>query len=404
MRLDKLLANYGIGTRKEVKSLIRKGFVKVNGMIIKKDDFKVDHEIDEIVFDDELIEYRPYVYIMLNKPAGYISATKDNLHPTVLELIEGYENYDLFPVGRLDLDTEGLLLITNDGDFSHKLLAPSRNHSKIYFANIAGVMDEQDIQAFKDGIILNVNNKFEEYFGIMKEKIIGVAYSDWYKTLTLSFDCIERKTDDKVFISCGKIERILEISYEKIHDIFKSNVGELCIYRDTTEEYLLEQQLSSNSNTDFLTGLYNRRYFYEYYSNRHDFEQISILYVDLDCFKSVNDTYGHQIGDEALKISSQVLQELFPNDLIARLGGDEFLVSKKEIISVQQLIEQGNNLIRLLKQRFEKNKYYHNLSASVGISYTNDKNKKIDDLIKESDTALYKAKQTGKSKCCIYKN
>lgn len=256
----------------------------------------------------------------------------------------------------------------------------------------------------KDGIILNVNNKFEEYFGIMKEKIIGVAYSDWYKTLTLSFDCIERKTDDKVFISCGKIERILEISYEKIHDIFKSNVGELCIYRDTTEEYLLEQQLSSNSNTDFLTGLYNRRYFYEYYSNRHDFEQISILYVDLDCFKSVNDTYGHQIGDEALKISSQVLQELFPNDLIARLGGDEFLVSKKEIISVQQLIEQGNNLIRLLKQRFEKNKYYHNLSASVGISYTNDKNKKIDDLIKESDTALYKAKQTGKSKCCIYKN
>ena len=114
MRLDKLLANYGIGTRKEVKSLIRKGFVKVNGMIIKKDDFKVDHEIDEIVFDDELIEYRPYVYIMLNKPAGYISATKDNLHPTVLELIEGYENYDLFPVGRLDLDTEGLLLITND--------------------------------------------------------------------------------------------------------------------------------------------------------------------------------------------------------------------------------------------------------------------------------------------------
>ena len=155
MRLDKLLANYGIGTRKEVKSLIRKGFVKVNGMIINKDDFKVDHEIDEIVFDDELIEYRPYVYIMLNKPAGYISATKDNLHPTVLELIEGYENYDLFPVGRLDLDTEGLLLITNDGDFSHKLLAPSRNHSKIYFANIAGVMDEQDIQAFKDGIILN---------------------------------------------------------------------------------------------------------------------------------------------------------------------------------------------------------------------------------------------------------
>lgn len=155
MRLDKLLANHGIGTRKEVKALIRKGYVKVNGITIKKDDFKVDHQADEIIFNDELIEYRPYVYLMLNKPAGYVSATKDNVHPTVLELIIGYENYDLFPVGRLDIDTEGLLLITNDGDFSHKLLAPSRNHSKIYFARVAGIMNETDIEVFKKGIVLN---------------------------------------------------------------------------------------------------------------------------------------------------------------------------------------------------------------------------------------------------------
>ena len=107
MRLDKLLANYGIGTRKEVKSYIRKGFVEVNGEIIKKDDYKVDYQKDEIIFDGELIEYRPYVYLMLNKPKGYVSATKDNVHPTVIDLIVGYENYDLFPVGRLDIDTEG---------------------------------------------------------------------------------------------------------------------------------------------------------------------------------------------------------------------------------------------------------------------------------------------------------
>ena len=81
MRLDKLLAHYGIGTRKEVKNYIRKGFVTVNGSIIKKDDFKVDYETDKIIFDGELITYKPYVYIMLNKPAGYVSATKDNVHP-----------------------------------------------------------------------------------------------------------------------------------------------------------------------------------------------------------------------------------------------------------------------------------------------------------------------------------
>ena len=95
MRLDKLLANYGIGTRKEVKSYIRKGFVEVNGEIIKKDDYKVDYQKDEIIFDGELIEYRPYVYLMLNKPKGYVSATKDNVHPTVIDLIVGYENYEL---------------------------------------------------------------------------------------------------------------------------------------------------------------------------------------------------------------------------------------------------------------------------------------------------------------------
>lgn len=155
MRLDKLLANYGIGTRKEVKAYIRKGFVEVNGIVIKKDDSKVDYQKDIIVFDGEVIEYRPYVYLMLNKPKGYVSATKDNVHPTVIDLIVGYENYDLFPVGRLDIDTEGLLLITNDGDFSHKLMAPSRNHSKLYLAEVEGVMDEKDIEAFKKGVILD---------------------------------------------------------------------------------------------------------------------------------------------------------------------------------------------------------------------------------------------------------
>ena len=155
MRLDKLLANYGIGTRKEVKSYIRKGFVEVNGEIIKKDDYKVDYQKDVIVFDDEIIEYRPYVYLMLNKPKGYVSATKDNVHPTVLDLIVGYENYDLFPVGRLDIDTEGLLLISNDGDFAHRLMSPNRNHAKVYIARINGIMDENDILAFKNGVILD---------------------------------------------------------------------------------------------------------------------------------------------------------------------------------------------------------------------------------------------------------
>ena len=168
MRLDKLLAHYGVGTRKEVKNYIRNGFVTVNGNIVKKDDFKVDYETDEIVFDGEKIVYKPYVYIMLHKPAGYVSATKDNVHPTVVDLIYGYEQYDLFPVGRLDLDTEGLLLLTNDGDFAHKLSAPSRHHSKLYYARIDGVMNENDVLKFKEGIIIDHYKCQSSYLSIIK--------------------------------------------------------------------------------------------------------------------------------------------------------------------------------------------------------------------------------------------
>lgn len=152
MRLDKLLAHYGVGTRKEVKKYIRKGFVEINDVIIKKDDFKSDPNQDVIKFNGEIINYQQYVYLMLNKPNNCVCATKDQLHTTVIDLIEGYENYDLFPVGRLDKDTEGLLLLTNDGDFAHKLMSPSRHHSKLYYALINSNINENDVSLFNEGI------------------------------------------------------------------------------------------------------------------------------------------------------------------------------------------------------------------------------------------------------------
>lgn len=155
MRLDKLLAHYGIGTRKEVKKMIRQGLVIVNGEVIKKDDYKVDEKHDQVIFDGEVLHYEEFVYLMLHKPAGYVCATHDTLHSTVIDLIEGYENYALFPVGRLDKDTEGLLLISNDGQFAHKLMSPNRHHSKVYYAKIEGVVTDADITAFKSGITID---------------------------------------------------------------------------------------------------------------------------------------------------------------------------------------------------------------------------------------------------------
>lgn len=152
IRLDKLLKDCGIGSRKEVKDYIRKGLVKVNDTIIKNDDFKVNEEKDVIKFDDETITYEKFVYIMLNKPAGVVSATYDNKDKTVLDLIDEYKHMDLFPFGRLDKDTEGLLIISNDGKLAHDLLSPKKHVDKKYYVEVEGIVNEEDILTFKQGI------------------------------------------------------------------------------------------------------------------------------------------------------------------------------------------------------------------------------------------------------------
>lgn len=250
--------------------------------------------------------------------------------------------------------------------------------------------------------IINVNKKFEEYFDVYKHGVVGKSYQNWYENEFLDHEIIKKNDSEEIHSPGPGIEQVLEVIHEPIYDVFKSDVGELCIYRDITEEFLLKQQLSNNSNTDFLTGLCNRRHFYECIAEPHNYDQISILYVDLDHFKLVNDTYGHQIGDEALILVADVLNTCFPEDLIARLGGDEFLVSKTTLITEEELIKQAQALIKSLRQEFDNNSCYDVLSASIGISYTKDPEKKIDTLIKESDQALYQAKQTGRSKCCVY--
>ncbi len=159
MRLDKLLAHCGFGTRKEVKELIKKGYVKVNDCIVTKDKTQVDPQQDTVYVEDEPIIYEEYVYYMLNKPAGYVSATEDFIHPTVVDLIDDYYRDDLFPVGRLDIDTEGLLLLTNDGVLAHQLLSPKKHCPKVYYAKVKGIVDENDIQAFYNGILID-----HEYF------------------------------------------------------------------------------------------------------------------------------------------------------------------------------------------------------------------------------------------------
>ncbi len=154
MRLDKYLADMGIGTRTEVKKLIRQGKISVDGVVVKSPEAKIDTEKNQVFYGDKPVTYDEFEYYMLNKPAGVVSATTDAKDKTVLDLIDTKRRKDLFPVGRLDKDTEGLLLITNDGEMAHRLLAPKKHVDKVYFAKVEGVVTEEDQKAFSEGVSL----------------------------------------------------------------------------------------------------------------------------------------------------------------------------------------------------------------------------------------------------------
>lgn len=154
MRLDKYLAHAQVGTRKEVKLLIRKKHVTVNGEIVIKDDVHIDEVHDVVCVDGEEIYYETMVYLMLNKPSGVISATVDEVHETVLDCIGASLPKDCFPVGRLDIDTEGLLLITNDGKLSHFLLSPKHHVKKTYYVEMKNILSKEDIEILENGSIV----------------------------------------------------------------------------------------------------------------------------------------------------------------------------------------------------------------------------------------------------------
>lgn len=152
IRLDKYLADMGCGTRSEVKQAVKKGAVSVNDVPVKRPEEKVDTEADRVVFQGKTVSYLKYEYFMLNKPAGVVSATEDRRDRTVIDLIGDKQRKDLFPVGRLDKDTEGLLLITNDGETAHRLLSPRKHVDKVYYARVKGNVTEEDVRLFAQGI------------------------------------------------------------------------------------------------------------------------------------------------------------------------------------------------------------------------------------------------------------
>ncbi len=255
-----------------------------------------------------------------------------------------------------------------------------------------------------NGKILNANRKFEEYFRLPREEVIGQDYDEWLAGAFEEQRFINSEGYVEARVSHGDgTGKMLEIHENSVYDVFNHVAGKLCIFRDVTVERDLEKQIRHSSNTDFLTGLYNRRCFYQYIHNNRGSRTVSLMYIDLDRFKEVNDTYGHKVGDAVLVHTADVLRDFFKEDFVARLGGDEFLVVRLGKCCMDQLKQEAEAFLKEMSTAFQAAEQTVALSASVGIAQSSDSQMDIDALLQRSDQALYQAKKEGRSRYCVYR-
>ncbi|MCG3089461.1 pseudouridine synthase [Sporosarcina cyprini] len=230
MRLDKLLANMGYGSRKEVKQLLKKGAVKVNEVPVKDAASHVDPHQDVVSILGERVVYKEFIYLMMNKPPGVVSATEDFRDRTVVDLLDPEDrHFDPFPVGRLDKDTEGLLLLTNDGKLTHNLLSPKKEVPKTYYARIEGVVTEEDILLFAQGLTLE--DGFETKPGILR-----ILDSDSISEIELTITEGKFHQVKRMFEAVGK--RVIYLKRLSMGALKLDDELDLGEYRELTDEEL----------------------------------------------------------------------------------------------------------------------------------------------------------------------
>jgi 16S rRNA pseudouridine516 synthase len=233
--LDKILAHSGFGTRSEIKLLVKRGEVTVNGNVVKDSGLQVNPIGDLIEVNCKVLHYQTNVYLMLNKPQGVISATEDSRERTVLDLLsDHYKHLDLFPVGRLDKDTEGLLLLTNDGKLAHNLLSPKKHVAKTYYAEVTGLVNEADQILFSRGITL------DDGYITMPAKLVILSQGD---------PLLRKESKIELTIMEGKfhqVKRMFLAADKKVTFLKRISMGRLKLdeylspgeYRELTEEEL----------------------------------------------------------------------------------------------------------------------------------------------------------------------
>ncbi|QUH25789.1 pseudouridine synthase [Serpentinicella alkaliphila] len=238
LRLDKILANLGYGSRKDIRKICKQGLVIVDNKVVKDSSKHVDPYESEIKIGDEIIEYKEFVYLMMNKPDGVISATEDSIHQTVIDLLdEEHRIFEPFPVGRLDKDTEGLLLLTNDGKLAHQLLSPKKHVPKTYYAKVIGKVTDEDIKKFEIGVKIE-----EEYTTLPAELVILKSdeiseieltiYEGKFHQVKRMFEAVDKKVEYLKRLSMGPLQldedlqlgEYRELTDEELEELFQIKI------------------------------------------------------------------------------------------------------------------------------------------------------------------------------------
>lgn len=255
-----------------------------------------------------------------------------------------------------------------------------------------------------NGKILSVNKIFEERFNTNRLDIIGQSYQHWTETVFMEFTSHGQEEQYRILKNNEDHPNIIKVLEHPVFDVFNNITGYFCIFFDITSELILRETLVRRANTDYLTGLYNRRYLYETKDELRQNDFLCVLYIDLDDFKTINDRFGHQEGDQVLVVIARSLLKLFPDHKVYRLGGDEFLVvltQPMDMFEIQFKASEFLKYIEKLKVIFDADA---RLSASIGIAADAAVSVDFEELLKRGDAALYKAKQNGKNRYCVWEN
>lgn len=348
------------------------------------------------IWDMKKEEYEKGEYVCLDTDTTVINEGKTCFFDEVVKSKVGMRQLKTYksPI----FDTTGEILGTVGIAQDVTDIANRAAELQIFLQNMPFAMLISD----RHGRILNVNKQFEEHFATPSTAIVGSLYTDWKQSLGPLRPCGRKGEEIEIErISEGSVH-VFELHEENILDIFHNTIGQFCICRDVTIERTFADQMLHKANTDPLTGLYNRRYLQDFITSERGEQQVSLLYIDLDNFKQVNDTKGHQAGDETLKCIAALIRRHCPHTTSVRLGGDEFVICILGQRSQAELEEQAHIILEAIRTCFHSSEHLLNVTASVGIAWTTNPRTDIATLIRYSDAAMYQAKQRGKS--CFYVN